>query len=60
MKAEEKIRGMEAEIEMIQNEIDRRHARRDSGTDPLRNQEKIDALREKRAKLKERVEKLRK
>ncbi len=60
MKTEEKIRGMEAEIEMIQNEIDRRHSRRDSDTDSLRNQEKIDDLRRKRAKLQERVEKLKK
>ena len=58
MKTEDKIRGMEAEIEMIQNEIDRRHSRRDSDVDPLRNQEKIDDLRRKRAKLKEKVEKL--
>lgn len=43
---------LEAEIQSLQNEIDRRHERIDAGIDVSSNHEKINALRNRRAKLK--------
>lgn len=43
---------LEAEIQMLQDEIDRRHERINAGVDVASNSEKIDALRERRTELK--------
>ncbi|MEM6581450.1 MAG: hypothetical protein AAF699_09265 [Pseudomonadota bacterium] len=58
MKREEKAQAIKAELEFIQNEIDRRHERMDNEMDRLRQSEKIAALREKKNELKSRLEKL--
>lgn len=50
-KKEEEINRLEAEIQMIQDEIDRRHERIDADLSALSNQEKIDDLRKRRSKL---------
>lgn len=52
------IESIEAELSFIQNEIDRRHSRRDEGVDPQRNQEKIDELRVKKNHLRDRLQEL--
>lgn len=49
---------IEAEIQMIQDEIDRRHERIDAGFDVSSNNDKIDALRDRRAKLREQLSRL--
>ena len=43
---------LEAEIGMVQDEIDRRHERINNGVDVASNQNKIDILRGRRAELK--------
>ncbi|MEM1152998.1 MAG: hypothetical protein AAGI44_02590 [Pseudomonadota bacterium] len=58
MKAEDKAQAIKAELEFIQNEIERRHERLDNDTDRLRQVEKIAALREKKNKLESRLKKL--
>ncbi|MEM8562880.1 MAG: hypothetical protein AAGF57_11630 [Pseudomonadota bacterium] len=58
MKAEDKARAIKAELEFIQNEIERRHERLNNDTDRLRQVEKIAALREKKNKLETRLKKL--
>ncbi|MEM9105538.1 MAG: hypothetical protein AAGC96_07765 [Pseudomonadota bacterium] len=42
---------LEAEIQSLQDEIDRRHERIDAGLEVSRNHDKIDALRKRRAEL---------
>ena len=58
MDKDDEIRRLEAELEFIQNEINRRHERVDGGVDPAHNQEKIDELRVKKNKLRERLAQL--
>lgn len=55
MSTEAEISSLEAELEFIQNEINRRHERIDAGVDKARNHEKIDKLRMKRGALQERL-----
>ena len=58
MSSEEEIRRLEAELEFVQNEINRRHERVDNDIERARNMEKIDALREKKNKLQGRIAEL--
>ena len=58
MSKEEEIRSIEAELEFIQNEINRRHERVDNDIQRARNLEKIDALRVKKNELRGRLAKL--
>ena len=58
MSTEDEINKLEAELEFVQNEINRRHERIDDGVDPARNHEKIDELRAKKGALQERLAKL--
>ncbi|WP_419910224.1 hypothetical protein [Hoeflea sp.] len=51
MTAQQEITGLEARLQMIQDEIDRRHSRIDSDVDRAHNIEKIDALRAERDRL---------
>ena len=60
MKTEEEINSLEAEIQFIQNEIDRRHSRIDEDVNRAHNLEKIDELRVKKNKLRERLDHLKK
>lgn len=56
----DEINRIEAEIQKIQDEIDRRHERIDAGVDVASNHEKIDALRAQRLKLNEQLKRLEK
>lgn len=58
MKAEQKAQAIKAELEFVQNEIDRRHERMDNEIDRLRQTEKIAALREKKNELKAQLKRL--
>ncbi|WP_136658527.1 hypothetical protein [Nitratireductor sp. XY-223] len=51
MTTQQEITGLEARLQMIQDEIDRRHGRVDSDVDRARNLEKIDELRAERDRL---------
>lgn len=59
MKADEEAQGIEAELQQIQDEIDRRHTRVDDDFERQHNLEKIDQLRERKNKLQQRLERLR-
>ena len=58
MGKDDEIRSIEAELEFIQNEINRRHERVDNDIERARNLEKIDALRVKKNELRDRLAKL--
>lgn len=49
---------IEAQIQLIQDEIDRRHERIDAGFDVHSNNDKIETLRIRRAKLREKLSKI--
>ena len=59
MNAAEEAQSIEAELQMIQDEINRRHTRVDNDVERQHNLEKIDELREKKNKLQQRLERLR-
>lgn len=51
MTTQQEITGLEARLQMIQNEIDRRHSRVDADLDRAHNIEKIHELRAERDRL---------
>ncbi len=51
----QEINRLEAKLQMIQDEIDRRHSRVDADTDRGRNLEKIDELRVEKNKIREQL-----
>ena len=53
MTNQEEINSLEARLQVIQDEIDRRHSRIDAGVDPAHNSEKIKELRLERNRLRE-------
>lgn len=58
MKPEEEKNMLEAELQQIQNEIDRRHSRVDNDLERSHNLEKIDELRAKKDEIMARLQKL--
>ncbi|MEM7227125.1 MAG: hypothetical protein AAF495_29425 [Pseudomonadota bacterium] len=58
MDSNQEIQSLQAELEFVQNEIERRRSRSARGEENFRNLEKIDALRTQKNELRQRLEKL--